>query len=75
MEVNTSGLIKGVYKLHPDRSFSMGQERGVCLTLGSDAHAPNRSGSTSTWCSKLLRSIGFRELNYFRGRRRHSIAL
>jgi histidinol-phosphatase (PHP family) len=76
MEVNTSGLIKGVYKLHPDPLIlQWAQERGVCLTLGSDAHAPEQVGQHFDMVLKLLRSIGFRELNYFRGRRRHSIAL
>ena len=45
MEVNTSGLIKGAFEVHPDPLIlDWASEIGVKLTIGSDSHQSNTVG-------------------------------
>jgi len=76
MEVNTSGLSKGVYELHPDPLIlDWAFEEGVDLTIGSDAHAPENVGRHFERVLPLLYSKGFRSLHYFKGGKKHSTAM
>lgn len=71
MEVNTSGLTKGDFEVHPDPLIlDWAAEMGVKLTMGSDAHAPGSVGQYFDTVQALLREKGFRDLHYFRGRKR-----
>ncbi|MFP4260874.1 MAG: histidinol-phosphatase [Opitutales bacterium] len=71
MEVNTSGLIKGDYEVHPDPVIlDWAAEMGVKLTIGSDSHRPDSVGQYFDRVQSMLREKGFVDLHYFRARRR-----
>ncbi|NBB78879.1 MAG: histidinol-phosphatase HisJ family protein [Verrucomicrobia bacterium] len=71
MEVNTSGLNKGDFEVHPDPVIlDWASEMGVKLTIGSDSHMPNSVGQHFDWIQPMLRDKGFTDLHYFRGRQR-----
>ncbi len=71
MEVNTSGLNKGAFEVHPDPLIlDWASELGVKLTIGSDSHQPNSVGQHFDWIQPMLRKKGFTDLHYFRGRKR-----
>jgi len=74
MEVNTSGLTKGDYEVHPDPLIlDWAGEMGVKLTMGSDSHRPGSVGQFFDRIQPMLRAKGFRDLHYFRGRKRQRI--
>jgi len=71
LEVNTSGLSKGVYVVHPDPLIlDWAREAGVKLTLGSDAHHPESVGQHFESVLPMLREKGFEHIHFFRNRRR-----
>lgn len=71
MEVNTSGLTKGAFELHPDPLIlHWAGEMGVKLTIGSDSHRPGSVGQFFDVIQPMLRDKGFKDLHYFRGRQR-----
>ena len=71
MEVNTSGLTKGDYEVHPDPLIlDWAAEMGVKLTIGSDSHRPESVGQFFDQIQPMLRQKGFTDLHYFRGRQR-----
>ncbi|MGB0408886.1 MAG: histidinol-phosphatase [Opitutales bacterium] len=74
MEINTSGLTKGAYEVHPDPLIlNWASEIGVKLTMGSDSHRPDSVGQFFNWVQPMLRTKGFEDLYYFRGRERMRI--
>jgi histidinol-phosphatase (PHP family) len=76
LEVNTSGLSKGVYEVHPDPLIlDWAHEEGVKLTLGSDAHAPARVGQHFDKVLPLLKSKGFDRLHYFKNGCENTVTL
>ncbi|MEN8662567.1 MAG: histidinol-phosphatase [Lentimonas sp.] len=76
MEVNTSGLNKGAFEVHPDPLIlDWANEMGVKLTMGSDSHRPDSIGQHFDWIQPLLRKKGFTELYYFRDRKRQEISM
>jgi len=76
MEVNTSGLIKGVYEVHPAPVIlDWAAERGVKLTMGSDAHAPGQVGQHFSDVRRMLRQKGFEKVHYFKSRTRFEVPL
>lgn len=74
MEINTSGLIKGDYIVHPD-PIIMGWalERGIQFTLGSDSHTPDMVGQHFEEVIEGFHAAGLRQIQYFRGRKRRTI--
>ena len=71
MEVNTSGLTKGAFEVHPDPLIlDWASEVGVKLTIGSDSHQPNTVGRFFETVQPMLLEKGFKDLHYFRGRKR-----
>lgn len=67
IEVNTSGLSKGDYVIHPDPLIlDWMREIGNRLTLGSDAHQPDSVGQHFPEAIELLKAKGFAEVYYFR---------
>jgi len=76
MEVNTSGLTKGDYIVHPDPIIlTWAAELGVKLTMGSDSHRPESVGQYFQEVSKLLIKKGFTEIHYFRKGKPEAIAI
>jgi histidinol-phosphatase (PHP family) len=76
MEVNTSGLTKGDFEVHPDPLIlDWASEMGVKLTIGSDSHRPGSVGQFFDVIQPMLREKGFKDLYYFKGRQRQRIAM
>jgi histidinol-phosphatase (PHP family) len=71
IEINTSGLRKRALDIYPSLPFvkALG-ERGVVVTLGSDAHAPDQVGMDFDLAVGLLRSAGITEIATFESRKR-----
>jgi histidinol-phosphatase (PHP family) len=71
IEVNTSGLRKRAVDLYPSLPFLRAcAERGVAVTLGSDAHAPGQVGMDFDLALDLLRKAGITEIATFESRER-----
>lgn len=76
LEVNTSGLIKQLYEVHPAPTIlGWAAEMGVKLTLGSDSHHPGHVAQHFPEVTALLRTCGFKSVHCFRGRSRMAVAL
>ena len=76
IEVNTSGLIKGDYVVHPDPIIlDWAAEMKVKLTLGSDSHRPESVAQKYDEVLPFLKEIGFEEVHYFREGKREVIEI
>ena len=70
LEVNSNGLRKPVGELYPDpRILKLAHERGVPITLGSDAHTADRLGQRFDEAIAAARAAGYDEYVAFEGRR------
>jgi len=69
VEVSTAGLRKPVGELypHPDLLAAC-RERGVPVTLASDAHSPQLVGRDFDRAVQLLRSVGYDTVTIFEQR-------
>jgi histidinol-phosphatase (PHP family) len=66
VEVSTAGLRKPVGELYPDPAFLAAcRERGVPVTLASDAHTPDLVGRDFDRACELLRSAGYETITVF----------
>ena len=75
LEVNTSGLIKGDYVLHPDPLIlDWASEIGNIFTLGSDAHRPDSVGQKFDEVLPMLHTKGITDLHYYLKRKRHTLS-
>jgi len=71
IEINTSGLRKTALDLYPSFPFLRAcVDRGVKVTLGSDAHSPEQVGMDFDLALAFLRRAGVSEIATFSGRRR-----
>lgn len=76
MELNASGMSKACAEMFPSRRILEEAFRlGIPVTLGSDAHDPQKLGEFLGEARDLLYEIGFRELAVFENRRRRMIPL
>ncbi|MEM8867344.1 MAG: histidinol-phosphatase [Verrucomicrobiota bacterium] len=76
MEVNTSGLNKGDFEVHPDPLIlDWASEMGVKLTIGSDSHRPDSVGQHFDHVMPMLKQKGYSNLHYYRGRVRQQIEM
>lgn len=76
MEINTSGLTKNSFEVHPHPLIlRWASEMNIPITLGSDAHRPAQVAQYFPRVLNLLQDLGFRELQYFRGRERQTLSL
>jgi len=74
MELNASGLTKPCREMFPAAHvLKAALELGIPLTLGSDAHDPDKLGDGLVEARRLLWETGFRELAVFEGRRRNLV--
>ncbi|MFX0103039.1 MAG: histidinol-phosphatase HisJ [Candidatus Hodarchaeota archaeon] len=76
IELNTAGLRKPIKEIYPSRHIlELCHEKGIEVTLGSDAHAPDEVGYDFPNAIALLKSIGYDSIVSFKKRERHSIKL
>ncbi|GAC1358407.1 MAG: histidinol-phosphatase [Herpetosiphon sp.] len=76
IELNTSGWRKECNDCFPRAELlACCCHYGVPVTLGSDAHKPADVASHFTRACELLRSVGYREIATFAGRKRRMIPL
>jgi histidinol-phosphatase (PHP family) len=69
VEVSTAGLRKPVGELYPHPDFlGACRDRGVPVTVGSDAHVPSLVGRDFDRARELLRSAGYETVTVFDGR-------
>jgi histidinol-phosphatase (PHP family) len=74
-EVSTAGYRRALGELYPDpQLLAMLRERGVPVTLGSDAHAPEGVGRDFDRALGELRAAGYRTLTVFDARQRRQVA-
>lgn len=76
MELNTSGINKTIAEMNP---FPVMLEematRGIPITLGADAHQPERVADGYETALELLTECGFRHISYFTERKRNEVAI
>lgn len=71
LEVSAAGLHKPVGELYPDPPLlAASRERGVPITLASDAHAPQDVGRDLDRAIAHARAAGYETVTVFEGRRR-----
>ncbi|SFM24700.1 histidinol-phosphatase (PHP family) [Paenibacillus sp. 1_12] len=76
IELNASGLRMPVKEMFPSRRMlEYCYEQGIPLTIGSDAHQPERLTQYLDQAVDLLKEIGFTELATFRQRQRTMIGM
>ena len=76
IEVNTSGLHKPVGEMYPHPDLLKACfDAGVPVTLGSDAHQPDRVADAALQAAAMLRDIGYTHIVRFEGQRRERVAL
>jgi histidinol-phosphatase (PHP family) len=74
IELNASGLRMPVGEMFPSRRMlEYCFQEGIPLTIGSDAHQPERLTQYLDQATDLLKQIGFTELATFRQRQRTMI--
>lgn len=71
VEINTAGLHKPVGEMYPSKALlERFRERGVPLSLGSDAHQPEHVSRDHDKAIALAREVGYEEIVTFDRRRR-----
>jgi len=71
VEVSAAGLHKPVGELYPDRELLAAcYERGVPITLASDAHQPSHVGRDFDQAVALARGVGYETVTVFEQRNR-----
>jgi histidinol-phosphatase (PHP family) len=76
VEVSAAGLHKPVGELYPDRGLLAAcHERGVPITLASDAHEPAHVGRDVDRAAAFAREVGYETITVFdrRGRRQEPV--
>lgn len=76
MELNTSGVNKTISEMNPMPAMLREMAvRNIPITLGSDAHVPERVADGYETAMELLKECGFTHVNYFLQRRRHEVPI
>lgn len=71
VEISSAGLYKPVGELYPDLELLCAcRERGVPITLASDAHEPEHVGRDLARAAELARDAGYETVTVFEGRAR-----
>ncbi|MFW6270175.1 MAG: histidinol-phosphatase HisJ family protein [Bacillota bacterium] len=76
VEINTNGLNKPVREIYPAKKiikkmYSM----NIPVTLGSDAHTPDRVGEKLSEVAELISEIGYQKIACFKERKKHFVKL
>jgi len=76
MELNTSGVNKTIQEMNPMPSMLREiAKRKIPVTLGADAHIPDRVADGFEEALTLLLDAGFEQVSYFLNRRRYEIPI
>jgi histidinol-phosphatase (PHP family) len=76
VEVNTAGMKHPAGEMYPsDVIIAVLYEHNVPLTLGSDAHAPDRVGGFFPRALETITRAGYRKISGFKKRRRYDIPI
>ena len=76
MELNTSGVNKTISEMNPFPAMLVEMRaRNIPITLGSDAHQPDRVADGYETAMQLLADCGYTHISYFLHRRRHDVAI
>ncbi|HOD16162.1 MAG TPA: histidinol-phosphatase HisJ family protein [Spirochaetota bacterium] len=76
VEVNTAGMSHPAGEMYPsDRIMAILFDRNVPVTLGSDAHAPERVGYLFPHALESITRAGYRKISGFKKRSRYDIPL
>ena len=76
LDVNTAGLRKDCKEIYPSRQIlELAFQKGVPITFGSDAHAPEEVGMNFAEAMELTRGVGYTECARFARRRREMIRI
>ncbi len=76
MELNTSGVMKTIPEMNPmPEMLREMAAREIPVTLGSDAHLPERVADGFETALELLRDCGFRHVSVFLDRRRQEVPI
>jgi len=74
IELNTAGLRKDCKEIYPSRQIlEAAFRKGVPITFGSDAHAPQEVGMNFAEAVELARHVGYTEACQFSNRRRSMV--
>jgi histidinol-phosphatase (PHP family) len=74
IELNTAGLRKDCGEIYPSREIlQLAFQKGVPITFGSDAHAPEEVGMNFAEAIQLAREVGYRECRRFAQRKIQSV--
>ena len=76
MELNTSGVNKAISEMNPFPAMLKEMRlRNIPVTLGADAHEPERVADGYGVALQLLRECGFTHVNYFIERKRNEVLI
>lgn len=76
MELNTSGLNKSVPEMNPfPEMLAEMRSRGIPVTLGADAHTPERVADNFEAALDLLAECGYEQVSFFLERQRHDVPI
>lgn len=76
MELNTSGLKKTISEMNPfPQMLEQMCARGIPVTIGADAHQPDRVADHYEEALGLLESCGYSTVNFFLERKRQEVAI
>ncbi len=69
IEINTNGLNKPIKEIYPSIDIiKMAYELNIPVTLGSDAHFPQRTGENIGKIAEIIIDIGYQEIAVFKNR-------
>lgn len=76
VEINTAGLRVPAAEIYPNiRLLELCCKSRVPVSLGSDAHHPEQVGANFREALELLRTVGYREVVTFTGRKRNYLRI
>ncbi|MFG0263057.1 MAG: histidinol-phosphatase [Novipirellula sp. JB048] len=76
MELNTSGVNKTISEMNPCPEMLVEmRQREIPVTLGADAHLPERVADGYETAMELLQRCGYEKISLFKGRKRYEVAI
>ncbi|TWU20417.1 Histidinol-phosphatase [Novipirellula galeiformis] len=76
MELNTSGVNKTISEMNPCPEMLVEmRQRNIPVTIGADAHQPERVADGYETAMELLQRCGYENISLFAGRKRYEVAI